>query len=361
MISKRSNPIVYSIFLSLCDIGALSLHLKANGTTPCDLTKGRWQMSAKPPLYDISHVDGEFKCPRSKSDDITKYAWVPDDCELPLFNASKMQHIFSRRPIFMVGDSLVRNTYESLRMLMPTVDNIHFDFDRYLGHRCGAPNEPAAKEQFPIERDHDSLGLSGCAVDLDEISTMGKFGKLLNSSILMLGGGHHFARRGNTYHYRDRTLEDTGGRINIEAFTIAIELVFRTLEKMAFTGDVILQTYSPGHFFHGDWDSHGSCNGQTGPVNNISEYADLGSASFSDIEAVNSMLRSTAKNPDWKFGVRIFDITAMSWGRADAHPGEVSNDLPGKITKNDCQHWCLPGVPDVWNQALLHILSDLFA
>eukprot|EP00959_Pyramimonas_sp_CCMP1952_P407912 8548634-Pyramimonas_sp.AAC.1 len=68
-----------------------------------------------------------------------------------------MQQIVSRRPIFMVGDSLVRNTYESLRMLMPVFDNIYFYVDRYLGHES-------------------TLGLSGYAVELSDIVATSKFG-----------------------------------------------------------------------------------------------------------------------------------------------------------------------------------------
>eukprot|EP00959_Pyramimonas_sp_CCMP1952_P016728 354746-Pyramimonas_sp.AAC.1 len=84
---------------------------------------------------------------------------------------------------------------------MPVVDNIQFDFDQYVGHVC-TPMKSTARDQFLTERDHDSLGRGACAVELNEISArITKFGKLLhhiqNSSILILGGGHHFADRGN--------------------------------------------------------------------------------------------------------------------------------------------------------------------
>lgn len=52
--------------------------------------------------------------------------------------------------------------------------------------------------------------------------------------------------------------------------------------------------------------------------------------------------------------VTILHITPMSAFRSDAHVGYWSD----KPSLSDCSHWCLPGVPDVWNEI---VLSYLFA
>jgi len=383
------NRFVYLLFSSMRGTGGVRLKLEADGKTQCDLTKGTWQKSTTPPLYKDLKVDGEYRCLR-KTSHPEKYMWVPDDCELPPFDARHMQRIVSRRPLLMVGDSLVRNTYESLRMSMPVFHNITFVFDQYFGPACKIIHKSENKRELyqnatdPYEIMNDILrqaeetagssydisgashdlerirmGLVACDVKLGGWPSTGWMQRIQNNTIVMFGGGHHFAHRGNIYHHKNRTLEDSGGGIHVEAFRIALANVLHKLEEIRFTGDVIVQTYSPAHFFHGDWDSQGSCNGKTGPENNISVYAgQLGSASFSDVEAVNSMLRSMSSISS-KIKVHILDITAMSWGRADAHPGNSSNDSPSKLTKNDCSHWCLPGVPDVWNQALLHMLRSV--
>lgn len=52
--------------------------------------------------------------------------------------------------------------------------------------------------------------------------------------------------------------------------------------------------------------------------------------------------------------VTVLQITSISAFRSDAHVGDW-NDKP---SVSDCSHWCLPGVPDMWNEILL---SYLFA
>lgn len=53
--------------------------------------------------------------------------------------------------------------------------------------------------------------------------------------------------------------------------------------------------------------------------------------------------------------ITILQVTSMSSFRRDAHVGEWSDNpiVP------DCSHWCLPGVPDVWNEIFLsYMLAD---
>ncbi|GJP33074.1 hypothetical protein CLOM_g17640 [Closterium sp. NIES-68] len=51
--------------------------------------------------------------------------------------------------------------------------------------------------------------------------------------------------------------------------------------------------------------------------------------------------------------VVILEVAAMSLMRHDGHPGGFSG-LAGE--QADCAHWCLPGVPDAWNEQLLRLL-----
>lgn len=51
--------------------------------------------------------------------------------------------------------------------------------------------------------------------------------------------------------------------------------------------------------------------------------------------------------------INVLHVTSMSASRSDAHVGNWS-DNP---SIQDCSHWCLPGVPDIWNEI---ILSQLF-
>lgn len=63
-----------------------------------------------------------------------------------------------------------------------------------------------------------------------------------------------------------------------------------------------------------------------------------------------------------KVPVSVINITQISEYRVDAH-SSVYTETGGKLLTDeqkadplhyaDCIHWCLPGVPDTWNQILL--------
>ena len=62
-----------------------------------------------------------------------------------------------------------------------------------------------------------------------------------------------------------------------------------------------------------------------------------------------------------KSPVRLLDITALSTMRKDAHPSVYSGDYSSAQRANpggsaDCSHWCLPGLPDTWNQLFYTLL-----
>lgn len=59
--------------------------------------------------------------------------------------------------------------------------------------------------------------------------------------------------------------------------------------------------------------------------------------------AVLNKVLSSIKKP-----VYLLDITTLSQLRKDAHPSTYSGEGSG----TDCSHWCLPGLPDTWNQLL---------
>lgn len=66
------------------------------------------------------------------------------------------------------------------------------------------------------------------------------------------------------------------------------------------------------------------------------------------------------------FKAQILNITQLSEYRKDAHPAmnrkfwdPIKDEefmFRPNYSRADCIHWCLPGVPDVWNQLLYSYL-----
>jgi len=52
----------------------------------------------------------------------------------------------------------------------------------------------------------------------------------------------------------------------------------------------------------------------------------------------------------------VLDITHMSEFRADAHPATA-----GGKKHDDCMHWCLPGITDIWNDLFIMHLNSIKA
>ncbi|KAG1354189.1 putative protein trichome birefringence-like 4 [Cocos nucifera] len=56
--------------------------------------------------------------------------------------------------------------------------------------------------------------------------------------------------------------------------------------------------------------------------------------------------------------VLYLNITRMTDYRKDAHPSVYRQPAAQRKTGalQDCSHWCLPGVPDAWNELLYAML-----
>ncbi|CAI5491691.1 unnamed protein product, partial [Closterium sp. Naga37s-1] len=107
---------------------------------------------------------------------------------------------------------------------------------------------------------------------------------------------------------------------------------------------VFLRSITPRHFMEGEWDSGGRCDHLKHPLG--------------DVEVANMTTRDAEKE-DGVLGtsVHLLNITHLSAYRGDAHPAiwdPRSNTPKGQ----DCLHWCLPGVPDTWNELVYtHIVE----
>lgn len=55
-----------------------------------------------------------------------------------------------------------------------------------------------------------------------------------------------------------------------------------------------------------------------------------------------------------KTTVTYLNVTRMTGFREDGHPSlyRKSNQTEEDRKYQDCSHWCLPGVPDIWNELL---------
>lgn len=98
----------------------------------------------------------------------------------------------------------------------------------------------------------------------------------------------------------------------------------------------------------GQWNSGGNCDGETEPITE-----DKHLAKYLKLTGILESVIGEMTTP-----VLYLNITRMTDYRKDAHPSvyrvPAGKRKPGEF--QDCSHWCLPGVPDAWNELLYAML-----
>lgn len=123
---------------------------------------------------------------------------------------------------------------------------------------------------------------------------------------------------------------------------------------------VVFRTYSPAHVRDVADGGRGGCAAQTLPELNASRIA---------LHRWPGVLNpSFGEAPEKKKKkLHVLNVTMMTAQRRDGHPS-VYNVAPPSIWTTtpppppaDCSHWCLPGVPDAWNELLYALIVRRFS
>lgn len=101
----------------------------------------------------------------------------------------------------------------------------------------------------------------------------------------------------------------------------------------------------------GEWDSGGTCHGETEPIK-TGRIIETYPPKMKIIEEVIQEMR---------FPVVLLNVTRLTNFRKDGHPSVYGKNVTGikKVStkREDCSHWCLPGVPDAWNELIYATLA----
>lgn len=98
----------------------------------------------------------------------------------------------------------------------------------------------------------------------------------------------------------------------------------------------------------GDWNTGGGCHSETLP-----DLGFLPTQSDMHFSTVANVLPQRA-NKSEVLNLDLLNVTQMSARRKDGHASiyYIGPQRTASMQRQDCSHWCLPGVPDSWNEIL---------
>ncbi|XP_026431035.1 protein trichome birefringence-like 14 [Papaver somniferum] len=335
----------------------------------CDYAKGRWEEGK--PLYSgfgcKQWLSGMWACRLTQRTDFAyeKFRWKPFSCEMPEFDGESFLKRMKDKTIAIIGDSLGRQQFQSL-MCMVTggefrEDVVDVGWEYGLVKARGATRPDGWAYRFPSTNTTILYYWSASLCDLEPINPGDKATDwamhldrppaflrryLDRFDVLVLNTGHHWNRgklNANRWvmHVRgvrntDRKLAEIGRAKNFTVYSIVkwVDQQLPTHPRLK----AFFRTISPRHFFHGDWNTGGSCD-NTVPLAGGKEVTQDESLDHSASGAVIGTK------------VKLLDITAISQLRDEGHISRYSiKATPGM---QDCLHWCLPGIPDTWNELMI--------
>ncbi|KAL0352997.1 UNVERIFIED_CONTAM: protein trichome birefringence-like 38 [Sesamum angustifolium] len=309
----------------------------------CNLFQGRWVVDPSYPLYESSScpfIDPEFDCIKYGRPDkqYLKFSWKPDSCDLPRYVLPNITFVCVSVWFFL--DTNLRTSF--LRFpagLMGWIFSRGWEEDNVCGRltefesvgvsclydSCFCPQLKDQLRETGVAFVRDIPGLRSYPTTLP-ISVLGRYNKRKH------WGEWDYIQDGSTIS-KDMN--------RLVAFYKGLTTWARWVELNVDPSKtkVFFQGISPTHYRGRDWKSaSGNCNGEQQPLTGSTYPA----GTPPEVQVVSKVL-SRINKP-----VYLLDITTLSQLRKDAHPSAYSGDHSGV----DCSHWCLPGLPDTWNQLL---------
>ncbi|XP_057978109.1 protein trichome birefringence-like 12 isoform X1 [Malania oleifera] len=353
-------------------------HTSASFASPCNLFNGNWvQDPHRRAIYDETcpfHRNA-WNCLRNKRDNmgmINSWKWVPRNCDLPRIDPSGFLSLMRNRRIGFVGDSLNENFLVSFLCILRVGDSgakkwkkkgawrgAYFPkFNVTVAyHRAVLLAKYKWQPKQTVFSNQDGLkGIYRVDADIpaDDWADITNFYDVLVFNTGHWWGYDKFPKETPLVFYRAGqpilpSLEMLDG-----LKTVLDNMVSYIENNVPSKTLKFWRLQSPRHFYGGDWNQNGSCVFDEPLAEHQLDFWFDPSKNGVNKEArqINHLIENALQGTN----IQLLDLTHLSEFRADAHPAIWLGKKDAVATwGQDCMHWCLPGVPDIW----VDILSEL--
>ncbi|KAL6508067.1 hypothetical protein OROGR_024262 [Orobanche gracilis] len=346
-----------------------------SSSSGCNLFSGRWVFdNTSYPLYkerQCSFMLDDYACQKYGRKDLKyqHWRWQPHDCDVPRFNGkSLLEKIRGKRLVF-VGDSLNKNQWTSMLCLVESCldrsssklvirkgnlfeynATIEFYWSPLLVEsNCDNPETHRVKNRIFRIKDIEKHARHWTDAD---ILVFDSFMWWLEPTMTILWGSF----RSYDAIYKRVEMRYRRYEMALNTWSDWLELnINRNKTKLFF------MSLSPFHSHGESWDVEQNCYNETEPIMRKDYWGIATDRGM--MEIVESTIRKLEKR-----GVKVeyLNITNLSDYRKDGHPSiyrkfahpPSEEQLATPESYSDCSHWCLPGVPDVWNQILFSYIIN---
>ncbi|KAI8557134.1 hypothetical protein RHMOL_Rhmol05G0312000 [Rhododendron molle] len=358
---------------------------KGKTLSSCNLSSGKWVYDDESyPLYKDNHysfmsIFNGVSCERTGRVD-SKYQhwrWQPHDCDLPRFDAMAMLDRLRGKRLVFVGDGVTRNKWASMVCLLdssitPALKSViangstitlkinwrvnvkSKEYNATIQHYW-APYLVQSNSDHPVLHNFSSEQIVG-------VQAIERHARHWTDADILVFNSHMWWRRPKfkvlwgSFESPDKIYEEVE---MLRALEIALKTwsdwlefhINRTKTKIYFV------SRSPTHERGEEW---GKAKGE----NCYSETEPILKEGYRGRESnprLDQMLETTMNNLKTRgLKIQTIDITQLSEYRKDAHTS-IYQRMWNRLTKEqlanpktyaDCVNWCVPGVPDVWNELL---------
>ncbi|KAL5742459.1 hypothetical protein ACOSP7_029191 [Xanthoceras sorbifolium] len=339
----------------------------------CDVFSGKWVFdNSSYPLYNESHcpyMSDQLACHKHGRSDLgyQYWRWQPHNCNLKRWNATEMWEKLRGKRLMFVGDSLNRGQWISMvcllqsvipankRSMTPNAELTIFRAEEYNAtvEFLWAPLLVESNSDDPVNHRLDERIIRPDSV-LKHASKWEHADILVFNTYLWWRQGPVKLLWSTEDNGACEELDGLGGmELAMSAWADWVASKVNPRNKRVF-----FVTMSPTHLWNREWapGSEGNCYSEKTPID-WEGYWGSGS-DLPTMRMVDKVLNRLSSK------VRVLNITQLSEYRKDGHPSIYRKfwetlkpeQFSNPSSYSDCIHWCLPGVPDVWNELLFHFL-----